>query len=65
MFKFNNRRDVDRHVSQMSQKLSENEVNDERKKSWACFCRKIEKFSIDAFNVMKIADKLKDFKFFT
>jgi hypothetical protein len=26
MFKFNNKRDVDRHVSQMSQKLTEQEV---------------------------------------
>lgn len=29
MFKFTNKRDVDRHVSQMSQKLSENEVRKE------------------------------------
>jgi len=26
MIKFNNKRDVDKHVSQMSQKLNENEV---------------------------------------
>lgn len=31
MIKFNNKRDVDRHVSQMSQKLNEHEVKSDLK----------------------------------
>ena len=48
MFKFNNKRDVDRHVSQMSQKLSENEVKLDRKNVERGFREKSENFHDDA-----------------
>lgn len=48
MFKFNNKRDVDRHVSQMSLKLSENEVKLEWKNVERGFREKSENFRDDA-----------------